>query len=441
MSGLPALGPSRTARKPTTAERTLESGLRVLAVRRAGVPLVELRLRIPFAGRAAAHRARASLLSSCMLLGTAGRTELELAHALQELGTELAVGTDADRLLISGAVLRSELPALLELLAELLTAASYPPELVDAERQRLTEHLQIARSQPEVVARAARATRLFGAHPYSRVLPDVDDLAALTAPTLRRLHRDRVQPEGGTLVLVGDLSPARTVDTVEGALSVWSPGARPVTTPVVPRPVLGPIVLVDRPGSVQSSLRLAGRSCGRTDPGYPAMQLTNLVFGGYFSSRYVENIREDKGYTYTPRSSIDHRRAGSSFYVDADVSTSVTAPALLETRYELGRMATLPVTQEELDNARQYALGNLALSTATQAGLASTLIGLAGHGLALDWLADYRRGMLAVTVDDVHAQSRAYLAPAGLVTLVVGDAGAVRADLATLGEVEDSDQR
>jgi predicted Zn-dependent peptidase len=408
----------------------------VLAVRRAGVPLIELRLRIPFSGRAAAHRARASLLSSGMLLGTAERTELELAHALQELGTELTVTTDVDRLLISGAVLRAGLPALLELLAELLTAASYPVSLVDSERRRLIDQLRIARSQPHVVASAARARRLFGEHPYGRVLPDVEDVAALTAATVRRLHRDRVQPDGSTLVLVGDLSPARTLDEVERALAVWSPGAAPVVTRPAPAVSVGPAVLVDRPGSVQSSLRLAGKSCERTDPAYPAMQLANLVFGGYFSSRYVENIREDKGYTYTPRSSIDHRQAGSSFYVDADVSTSVTAAALLETLYELGRMAVMPVGQQELDNARQYALGTLALSTATQAGLAATLIGLSGPGLGLDWLADYRRSLLGVTVDDVQEQSRAYLAPAKLVTVVVGDARAIRAGLATLVEVD-----
>jgi len=419
-----------------TAERTLDSGLRVLVVRRAGVPLVELRLRLPFAGRAAEHRARASLLSSSMLLGTADRTELELAHALQEVGTELGVTSDADRLLISGAVLRAGLPTLLDLLVELLTQAAYPTSLVDGERRRLVEQLQMARSQPDVIARVARARRLFGDHPYGQAMPELDDVAAETATTVRRLHRNRVQPGGGTLVLVGDLSPARTLDLVEQALSVWSPGAAPVTTVAVPRLTVGPTVLVDRPGSVQSSLRLAGKSCVRTDPGYPAMQLANLVFGGYFSSRYVENIREDKGYTYTPRSSIDHRQVVSSFYVDADVSTNVTAPALLETRYELGRMATLPVGQEELDNARHYTLGNLALSTSTQAGLASTLIGLSGQGLGLDWLAAYRRGLLGVSVDDVLEQSRTYLAPAKLVTVVVGDAGAIHADMETLGEVE-----
>src|ERR671927_442353 len=107
-----------------------------------------------------------------------------------------------------------------------------------------------------------------------------------------------------------------------------------------------------------------------------------MVFGGYFSSRLVENIRERRGYTYSPRSSVEHQVAGSSFLVEADVATEVTAPALLETWYELGRMALTPVTEAELEGARRYVLGSMALSTATHAGLASTLSALVGAGLS-----------------------------------------------------------
>ena len=111
----------------------------------------------------------------------------------------------------------------------------------------------------------------------------------------------------------------------------------------------------------------------RTHPDHAHLQLANLVFGGYFSSRWVENIREDKGYTYGPHSLVEHSVAGSALTVSAEVATEVTAPALLETWYELGRMATLPITAAELENVRQYAVGSLALSISTQAGLASTL--------------------------------------------------------------------
>jgi predicted Zn-dependent peptidase len=169
---------------------------------------------------------------------------------------------------------------------------------------------------------------------------------------------------------------------------------------------------------------------------YPALQLANLVFGGYFSSRLVENIREDKGYTYGPHSRIDHGAAGSVLVVDADVATEVTAPALLEIGYELGRMATQPVTEAELADVRQYAVGTLALSIATQAGLASTLTALAGVGLGLDWLREHPRRIAAVTLDQAFAAAQQYLAPARLVTVVLGEADAVAGPLSRLGPIE-----
>jgi predicted Zn-dependent peptidase len=187
---------------------------------------------------------------------------------------------------------------------------------------------------------------------------------------------------------------------------------------------------------VQSNLRLGGPAPARTDPQLPAVRLANMVFGGYFSSRLVENIRERRGYTYSPRSAVDHLAASSSFLVEADVATGVTGPALLETWYELGRMALLPVTGAELDAARRYVLGSMALSTATHAGLASTLSALIGSGLPAGWLAEHQRALAAVTVEEVAEAARRYLAPEALTTVVVGDAELVAEPLRALAQVE-----
>jgi predicted Zn-dependent peptidase len=209
-----------------------------------------------------------------------------------------------------------------------------------------------------------------------------------------------------------------------------------VTAPGVPAVAPGALEIVDRRGAVQSNIRLGGPAPGRTDPDLPAVRLANMVFGGYFSSRLVENIRERRGYTYSPRSSVDHLVASSSFLVEADVATEVTAPALLETQYELGRIALTPVTEAELDAARRYVLGSMALSTATHAGLASTLSALLGTGLPTDWLADHQRALAEVTVEQVQDVARRYLAPSVLTAVVVGDADVVTEPLRTLGPVE-----
>ena len=173
----------------------------------------------------------------------------------------------------------------------------------------------------------------------------------------------------------------------------------------------------------------------RDDEGYPALQLANLIFGGYFSSRWNENIREDKGYTYGPHSSIDHHALGSVLQLQADVATEVTAPALLETFYELGKIASLPPSPEEVESVRQYAIGTLALSTATQAGLASTLAALAGVGLGPDWLADHQQRLAKTTLDEVAAAAAEYLAPSRFVSVVVGDAMAIRRPVSALTPV------
>ncbi len=432
---VPELGPVGRPKQPASAERTLRSGLRLIAVRRPGVPLVELRLRVPFSGTTPTLPARSMLLGETLLSGTASRSQVELAAALQTLGAELHASVDADRLLIGGTVLRTGLTTVLGLLAEVLTAASYPSREVAGERGRLVERLSIARSQPSVLVREALRRRLFGNHPYARELPSVEDVGAVSAGQLRRLHAERVLPGGSVLVLVGDVSPARVLDQMEAALGDWRSGTPARPAPALPAIEPGPIVLADRPGSVQTSIRLGGSAVNRADPGYPALQLVNLAFGGNFSSRLVENIREDKGYTYGPHSRIDHAAAGSTLIIDADVATGVTAPALLEIWYELGRMATLPISAGELADVRQYAVGTLALSVASQSGLASTLAALAGHGLSLDWLREHPRRLAAVTLEDAFAAASRYLAPARMVTVLLGDAAEVAGPLGGLGPV------
>jgi zinc protease len=422
---VPALGPPRAPKLPTVGERTLDNGLRVLAVRRPGVPLAELRLRIPFAapsGRSGmAHTAQAQLLGDTLLSGTERRDAAQLAADVQALGAQLSAGTDADRLGIGGSVLVAGLPGLLELLGEVLTGATYPKREVVGERDRLVQELAIYRSQAAVVAREALLHRLYGDHPYGRELPTAEQVQDVKPNGLRALHAKRVTPAGSILTVVGDLAPAKAIALVEQQLAGWTTSGKAVRTPALPRVDARPAMLVDRPGAVQTTLRMAGEAPSRTAPDHAAFALANLVFGGYFSSRWVANIREDKGYTYSPHAQVEHPPAGSRVVVAADVATPVTAPSVLETLYELGRVATLPVTQAELDQARRYAIGALALGTSSQAGLASTLSQLAASGLGVSWLRDYPKALSAVTVDAALEAASRYLAPSRLTTVLVGD--------------------
>lgn len=433
---VPDLGPPPRFRIPTVAERTLPTGLRVLVVRQPGVPLVELRLRVPFAGGTVTHATRADLLAETFTAGTASRSQLELAVALQALGGSLGASVDPDRLLVSGSALTTSLPDLLGLLRELLVENAYPADVVAGERTRLARRIAIAASQPAVVARDALARRLHGTHPYGLGLPDPAAVERVTPGSVRTLHRRAVAPGGALLVLVGDLSPARALDAVEAVLGDWDRGDAPPPTPPVPPVAPGPLRIVHRRGAVQTNVRMGGLAVPRTDPASPALQLANLVFGGYFSSRLVANIRERRGYTYSPRSGLDHAPAGSTLTVAADVATEVTAPALVEIGYELGRMVALPVGDDELDAARNYAIGTLMLSVSTQAGLASRLVALAVDGLDVRYLRDHPKALQQVGPADVLAAARAHLAPAGLVGVLVGDADRIGDAVGALGPVE-----
>ncbi len=426
---VPPLAPGGTLRVPEWAERTLPNGLTVIAVRRAAVPLVELRLRIPF-GLAPVTESR--LLARTLFSGTATLSNVDIDSRLQAIGGSLGASCDADRLLVSGGSLVSGLPELLRLLGEVLTGADYPESQLAVERDRLADRIVMARRQPSHLAREALRRRLFPDHPYEVQTPEPEEVRAARRDALRQLHEQRVHARGATLVLVGDMDLEQALDLAEAALGGWSGGGEPVVLPPVPPLEPGPLTVVDRPGSVQASLRLALPAVGRTHPDHPYLQLATLIFGGYFSSRLTENIREDKGYTYSPNAGVEHNLAGSVVVVGVESATEVVAPVLVETTYELGRLAVLPPTEEELTQARQYVLGGLQIALATQSDLASLVSAYAGFGLRLDHLARYAEALSTATVEQVAAAAGTYLRPSRLAGIVVGDASRLEPELSKL---------
>lgn len=430
---LPDLIPDTKLKLPKQAERRLSSGLTVIAIRRPAVPLVEMRLRVPF-GRA--PLARATLLSQALFTGTGTMSSIDIAAELQAVGGGLSAGLDPDRLLITGNSLASGLERMLEILAGVLCDPTYPSTEVGTERERLVDHIQVAQSQPAHLARTALLQRMYGRHPYAVQTPEPEQVKGVRPAQLRALHTDRVRPEGAVLVLVGDINPEKAIDVAEKALGSWIGPGRDGNVPPTPELEPGPLLLVDRPDAVQSSLRMALPAVTRTDPDYAALQLANMVFGGYFSSRWVENIREDKGYTYGPHTAIEHFLAGSALVVAAEVATEVTGPAMLETMYELGRIASLPPGEEELEQARRYALGTLRLGMSTQAGLAGLASIYASFGLRLDYLSEHSAALAAATREEVAEAAAKYLRPSGAVMVVLGDAAKVEAPLAALTTVE-----
>ncbi|HEY2763887.1 MAG TPA: pitrilysin family protein [Pseudonocardiaceae bacterium] len=433
---LPPLDRQRTLSAPAAVDTVLANGLRVIAVQRSAVPMVELRLSVPFGGTHRTHAARAELLGATILSGTPRRDRLEIDSVLAMVGGDLSAGVDPEHLSVAGSGLAGKLDVLLDVLADALESASYPDTEVVKERTRLVKRITMSRSQPRAIAREALQRRRYGDHSVTWEVPEAGDVAAVDPAALCTLHRQSVVPRGAVLVVVGDVTPEYVVDAVALALQGWRSEKSAVKPAPLPDLTGADLKLVDRPGSVQSQLRLSAQAVPRTDERYPAVELANLVFGGYFSSRWVENIRERKGYTYSAHSGIEHASNQATVVAEADTASEVTAAALLETRYELGRIALVPPDKSEVDNARNYAIGGLTIAMSSQSNLASHLKMLAMVGLDLDWLGAHPARLQAVTTAQVAEAAREFLAPARFTGVVVGDAERLAGPLAALGGVE-----
>jgi predicted Zn-dependent peptidase len=433
---VPALGDQRAAVQPASVDTVLDNGLRVLAVRQPSVPMVELRLRIPFGGEDPMHPATAELLAETLFTGTANRDRVKIDTDLALVGGELGAGVDPERLSIVGSALSGGLDQLLDVLADVLTGAAYVEDEVFRERNRLVERITMAEAQPGVIARKALQRRRYGDHPFAREMPESADVAVVAPERVRALHPASVVPRGAVLVLVGDVDPDRAVSQVAAALDAWRSDHSAIPLAPLPEVRGGDLLLVNRPGAVQSQLRLSARAIPRTDPRYPALQLANLAYGGYFSSRLVENIREDKGYTYHARSSIEFTPSGASLLLDADTASDVTAAALLEVRYELGRFGLVPPNESEVESVRQYAIGSLLTSTSSQSGLASQLSAIAALGLDVEWLRGHPARLAAVTADQIAEAGLEFFAPTAFTGVVVGNAETLAKQMAAIGGVE-----
>lgn len=383
---VPPVGARQAPPAPTIVDTVLPNGLRVLLLRQPTVPVVQLRLQIPFADVDPRHPGQAHLLARALFTGTQERNRFAVDADLALVGGSLSAAVNPVRLGIAGWALSSGFDVLLDVMADGLTAAAYRDEEVQHERDLLLQHLAISRTQPDILAREALQQHRYGDHSFAWDLPHPVDVGSVTPDELRHLHERAVVPRGAALVVVGDLDVEQALDQVGKALAGWaSPLAVGALQPL-PDVVGGDVAVAHNPRSVQSHLCLSAQAVPRTDSRYPALYLANLAFGGYFSSRLNENMREDKGYSYAVRSELETTPDTSTVLLNVETATDTTAVALREIRNELARFVATPPTQLELDRVRRYAIGSLLIATSSQNGLANQTHRpdgtRSGHGLA-----------------------------------------------------------
>jgi predicted Zn-dependent peptidase len=419
---------------PPYRQCRLGNGLTVVAARRGAVPLAEIRVRV---GLDDVDPAQVAVLAATLMAGGARRSAGEIEARLGGVGARFEVTTDRDRLELRGRCLAGGLGTALDVLADVLTGADFPDDALPGPRSALAGQAAALAHAPEHAVLVELSRLIYGDHPYADLAPSPERIRAVTAEQLRGLRARQLRPDATTVAVAGDVDPEQICAVMEVLLGGWAvPAGTPRDAPVppvpTPWPAAGRTVLAHRGGAPQTAVRTALPAVGRGHPDHPALRLANLVFGGYFSSRLVANLREDKGYAYAPVSLPQEMRAGAVTVVLADVPREAAGGTVREIRRELAGLVERPVTAAEAGRARRYAMGSDLLAVADTAGLADTAVRLAASGCGLDDLAEHGRRLADLTVAEVAEAAGRYFAADGAVTVVLGDAPTVLPDLADL---------
>ncbi|WP_431944311.1 M16 family metallopeptidase, partial [Micromonospora marina] len=432
----PGPGAARAYRFPQVVRRTAAGG-QVVAAHLPGQNLaVALLLLDGGAGREPVGKeGLGAVLAKALEEGTAQRDATAYALAIEALGTELATGLDWDSFQVSVQVPVDRLTAAVELLAEAVRTPRLDPADVLRVRDDEATALRMDWANPGPRADAVLRAELFGAqHRWGRPLyGDPDSVAALEVDDVTVFHSEWfIRP--GTLVVAGDLERI-DLDALAATAFAGAGGGPVERGGPIDVPLAGQrrIILVDRPGSVQSTLRLGHPSPHRAHPDHVPMTLAGTVLGGAFTSRLNHLIREVRGYTYGIRGDFASSRRFGRFAVSSGVQTAVTAPALVESVGEISRTQLTGVTEDELEVARSWRAGQLSVELQSPRAIAAALSTLVVHDLPDDYHARLREQLLAATVEDVSAAAATYLHPESLTMVIEGDAAVVRDELVASG--------
>ena len=438
----PALTPERPVQWPKRAERQLSNGLRVVLAESREFPKISAQLYFRSGNAVVAHRAPglAEMVATVMRTGTSSRVSRRIEEDLRRMGAGLGTHAGADSSSIAASGLAEFSSGILELMADLARNASFPEDEFERERRQRFEELKIERTTPGFLASERLRRVLFGAHPYAVVAPTADQVAAYTREQLQEFYRQHYVPGDALLLVVGDFATDAMLEQIDKVFGSWqAPRPAPLVSPAPPRHSGRHVHLVHMPGTVQTQVVIGNLAITRRDPDWYRVVLANAIYGGAFHSRLVLNIREQKGYTYSPRSGINALRQQGYFTVNAAVRNDVAAATLTEMFYEMDRMRSIPVTPEELDSARSYLTGVFSLGVATQDGLLGQLSTVYLDQMPEGYLETYRERIRALTADDVVAAARRHFDSANAQIILVGDRAQIGEQAALFGPVTEYD--
>ncbi len=375
------------------------------------------------------------LTADMMGEGAGGKTTSEMALAAALMGGDVNIGVGLDQTTVQMDVLSDSVPDAIALIADVLQRPNFPDSEFERVQQNRLRNISISATQPGSLAQDAFTKAIYPDHPYSNAtLPDADAFAELTLEDVKAFHEANFGAVRTHLFIVGKFNRREVKRAISDGFRRWESGPAPLElTPGMPE---APVVaLIDRPGAVQSTIRL-GKRVPAVD-GSLDLEGADTVLGGYFSSRITRNIREDKGYTYSPNSAISLEHNAAYWRQNADVTSEATGPALAEIVKEIRGLQDAPPPDAELRGIQNYLNGIFVIQHASRAGVANRLSFVNLHGLGVEYLEDYVETVEGLTPQSVQDAAKAHLQIGEMSLAVVGDLASVRSQLEALPDFAD----
>jgi predicted Zn-dependent peptidase len=427
----PAPGTPKDFRLPPRKSVTLPNGLRVTLVHYGLVPKTAVSLQIETGGiDEGADEVQLSALTADMLLeGTTTRTGSDISRQAAEMGGGVAAGSTDNAVSVGGEVLSENAERYVALLADVVLRPRFAQADVERVRANHARDNAIALSQPGPMTRAKFREMIFGDHPYGRVFPTEAMLMGYTAEKVRGFYTRNYGARRTHIYVSGVFNDARMERAIRTAFGGWAAGAPATDNP--PTPVNHrQVELIDRPDAVQSSLRVGLPVADPSNPDWVRLSVTDALLGGSFGSRITSNIREDKGYTYSPFSFVGSWPRTGLWLEVADVTTNVTGASIKEIFGETDRLRNEAPSERELNGIKNNMVGLFTLQNSSRNGVINQLQFVDQYNLGDGYLSGYVRNILAVTPEQVQAMAVKYLDPSRMTIAVVGDKKTVEEQLA-----------
>lgn len=423
---------------PEFQTATLDNGLRVVCVPNHEVPYVTAQLGL-LAGTWCEPKAGvASMALSMLTKGTTAKSEGDLAKELDTYAISLSGGAGADSSSVTAACVTDQIDHAIKLLAEVVLTPTFPAKEFEKLRTQVRTGLAISTNEAAYVADRELRQHLYGTHPYARTTTgETADVDALRSDDLAPWWTQFARPDMATLIFAGDIELPHAVELAKASFSTWkAAGPKPtVALPEIPKPEQTRIYLVDRPGSVQSQIRMAKVGMTRKDPRYPTASVVGSYFGGAFGSRLNETIRVKKGLTYGAGGGFRAQRFAGQFSINTFSKTASTAAALQAAFDEVDRLRNEPPSSDELDISKSSFLGGFAGERETPQAVAGDVWLLETNGLDTEYFNRMVSGISGSTADQCTGLVQDMVDPSKMIVVVVGDARQLRADLEKIAPV------